>query len=118
MDRLMIISSDCHIGAEPGGYRDYLERAHLDAYEDALAHPEHVDQRALQVVGTALQGFDPSKDDPDAAPGPLSPAWTAERRIVELEKDGIVFVGEGPAGHDATDDSPRESADCLRAEPR
>ncbi len=90
MDRLMIISSDCHIGAEPGGYRDYLERAHLDAYEDALAHPEHVDQRALQVVGMALQSFDPSKDDPDAAPGPLSPDWTAERRIVELEKDGIV----------------------------
>ena len=103
MERLMIISSDCHAGGRAEDYRDYLEPAYRERYDDLLAHPERTQQRAAETIGVELQSIDPTAGNDDGPPGPLTAQWGAQRRIAELEKDGIVAEvlypqPAGPAG--------------------
>ena len=37
MDPYLVISTDCHAGLRPGGYREYVDPQHRDAFDVALA---------------------------------------------------------------------------------
>lgn len=75
MGRSAIISVDGHVKGSRAEYRHYLERRHLDAYDEQV--------EALEASGM-----------PDA--GNLDPAigvegqWDSERRLKDLESQGVV----------------------------
>ncbi len=69
-DRYVVVSADCHGGAELHEYRDYLERRHHDAF-DAWA-------RDYAIPFEDLMGDEGGRN------------WDSGRRLVDLEADGIV----------------------------
>ena len=69
-DRYVVISADCHGGAELYQYRDYLERRHHDAF-DAWA-------RTYAVPFEDLMGEEGARN------------WDHDRRLADLEADGVV----------------------------
>lgn len=98
MERLTIVSCDCHAGATPDEYRDYLEPAYRDRYSAMIADPEAIRRRAADVIGPRI----PS-DDSDDERAPLTARWTAQRRLAELDGDGIAaeVLFPQPAGRAA-----------------
>ncbi len=85
MSRYLLISSDCHAGATPATFREYLDAEYRGVYDELLARPELLRRRVAETVGLnpdrALPGESLSEDFPAC--------WSAERRLAELEKDGI-----------------------------
>jgi predicted TIM-barrel fold metal-dependent hydrolase len=69
-DRYTVISADCHGGAGIDAYRPYLPTAHLDAFDAWRA------------------GFENPYDDLEGADAARN--WDHDRRLAELEADGIV----------------------------
>lgn len=69
-DHYVIISADCHGGAELYQYKDYLERRHWDRFDDWA--------RDYAIPHEDLMGED----------GPRN--WDHARRLADLEADGIV----------------------------
>ncbi|HVX22819.1 MAG TPA: amidohydrolase family protein [Acidimicrobiales bacterium] len=69
-DRYVVISADCHGGAELYQYRDYLERRHHDAF-DAWA-------RDYAIPFEDLMGEEGGRN------------WDHDRRLADQEADGIV----------------------------
>jgi len=69
-DRYLVISSDCHAGAELTTYRNYLERAYLDDF----------DAWARTTVDPSAERQGPNYDR----------NFNSARRIADLEADGCV----------------------------
>ena len=93
MDALTIVSCDCHAGASPEVYRDYLDPAYRDRYDAMLADPESIGRRAAEVIGPRV----PSADGDDER-APLIGRWTAERRLGQLDADGVAAEVGGSCG--------------------
>ncbi|HLN16418.1 MAG TPA: amidohydrolase family protein [Acidimicrobiales bacterium] len=70
LDRYLIISADCHAGAEMYAYRDYLERRYHDDFDSWAAS-------YVNPFGD-LNGPDADRN------------YNSDRRIAELEADGTV----------------------------
>jgi predicted TIM-barrel fold metal-dependent hydrolase len=91
MQRYTVISADCHAGATDsrGGFTQYVDAA----YRDRLR--EHTVEKRRAFNESLAKLFDPEfmaeQDDTAAAlEGGRSGAYDADRRIVELQADGIV----------------------------
>ncbi|MGW0736145.1 amidohydrolase family protein [Streptomyces sp. NPDC002851] len=69
-DRYTVISADCHAGADLLDYRPYLESQHHDAFDAWAA--TYVNPYEDLLADTADKN------------------WNSERRIADLEQDGIV----------------------------
>src|SRR5262245_42968091 len=96
-DRYMIVSSDCHAGASVLDYKPFLEKRWHDEFDAwaATYHDPWVD-------------VDPGPDDAPAvearkvgvASSAMSANWDGERRVDDLEGDGIagevVFPNTAP----------------------
>lgn len=70
MDRYTVISADCHAGADLLDYKPYLEKSHhddFDAWADAYVNPYE-----------------------DLLADTADRNWNSDRRVAELEADGIV----------------------------
>jgi len=98
MDRLTLVSCDCHAAATPAEYRERLEPAFRSAYDAMLADVHALRRRTAQVIGPMA----PSGDG-DAERAPLSARWTTARRLAELDRDGIAaeVIFPQPAGRNA-----------------
>jgi predicted TIM-barrel fold metal-dependent hydrolase len=98
MERITIVSCDCHAGATPDEYRDYLEPGYRDRYDAMMADPVAIQRRAEEVVGPQV----PSGDG-DEERAPLTARWTTERRLAQLDGDGIAaeVLFPQPAGRAA-----------------
>ncbi len=70
LDRYIVISADCHGGGQLREYRDYLERRYLDEFDDWA--------RDYGIPFEDLRGAEAYRN------------WDHERRLAELEADGIV----------------------------
>ncbi len=68
--RYVVISADCHAGAELHEYRDYLERRYLETFDDWAA--------TYAIPFQDLMGEDADRN------------WDSDRRLAELTADGIV----------------------------
>lgn len=92
---LTIVSCDCHAGATPAEYREYLEAAYRDRYDALLASPEILARRSAEVVGSG-----PMSSDGDEERAALSGRWTPPRRLAALDADGIAaeVIFPQPAG--------------------
>jgi predicted TIM-barrel fold metal-dependent hydrolase len=66
----IVISADCHGGGDLGDYRPYLPSAHLDAFDEWAA--------TFANPYPDLQGANGGRN------------WDSERRLKELETDGVV----------------------------
>jgi len=98
MDRLTLVSCDCHAAATPAEYRARLDPAYRAAYDALLANPAAVERRAAQVIGP-----DAPSGDGDGLREPLSARWTTALRLAELDRDGIAaeVIFPQPAGRNA-----------------
>lgn len=92
MSRVTLISSDGHVAARMADHRPYLESAYLEDFDAFLVeHTKH-----------GVKTFDPEnvadRLDPEVAQewqknvaeqGRLDAAWNPERRLTELDREGI-----------------------------
>jgi predicted TIM-barrel fold metal-dependent hydrolase len=91
MQRYTVISADCHAGAtdSQGGFTEYVDPAYADRLREHTAEKRRLFNESMAKL------FDPEfmaeQDNTDAAQGGgRSGAYDADRRIVELEADGVV----------------------------
>lgn len=101
MDRHVLISADCHVGPLPSQAREYISSSYLPKFDDWLANTKAKDQRKADHTGQAIYG-DEALEDFDAenavADGGMRGAWESQRRIEELNADGIVAEVLFPGG--------------------
>ena len=91
MDRYTVISTDCHAGASysKGGFLDYVEERHHDALRDEMARL--TSEQAERMERLFASEFRSEQDGTDEAiQGGRSGAWDPDRRLQQLEADGIV----------------------------
>ena len=74
-ERLLILSADGHIGAQPKDYRPYLEPAFRGAMDDLLAEDAHWNE---------LTRFEELAKDPEFC------GWNIANRIKALDAEGVV----------------------------
>ena len=49
MDRFIVVSSDCHAGLPPEGYREYLDPAFRDTFDQVLPIQKEMTDKSEQV---------------------------------------------------------------------
>jgi predicted TIM-barrel fold metal-dependent hydrolase len=85
MDRVVVISSDCHAGLPPEQYRDYVSPEYREAFDMAL--PIQIEEvRAMSkkfLVADINEEWRKGRDEA------LSGAWDHDRRVEVLDGDGI-----------------------------
>lgn len=85
MNRLMLISADCHAGLPPERYRDYLDPQYRELFDQAL--PVQLDEMEKKYAEFLAEGF---RDDWKAAAGKgYTGAWDSDERNRQLDADGI-----------------------------
>ncbi len=96
MDRYMIISADGHAGVPEGGYRQYLESKYHDEYAEYLkGYPpgNGAHRKSLESLGGPVFGKKVTQEteaQKEVKAGGRVGAWDPDRRIKEVEADGIV----------------------------
>lgn len=91
MERYTVISTDCHAGASygKGGFLDYVEQRYHDALRDEMARL--TSEQAERMEKLFASEFRSEQDGTDEAiDGGRSGAWDPDRRLQQLEADGIV----------------------------
>src|SRR3954468_19524669 len=108
MDRFVLISADCHAVGRPDDFRPYLEARHLAAYDESIrvrAATARAARRASEDGGLlfsreTLEEYHAHDETEDDVLGGTSGQWDSDRRIAELEADGVVaevvFPNGGP----------------------
>ncbi|MEE2783261.1 MAG: amidohydrolase family protein [Pseudomonadota bacterium] len=85
MDRFIVVSSDCHAGLPPEGYREYLDPAFRETFDQVLPIQKEMTDKSEQVF--LLKDInDEWRDGVEAG---LSGAWDYEQRMRVLDGDGI-----------------------------
>jgi predicted TIM-barrel fold metal-dependent hydrolase len=87
VDKYLVISADCHAGLPNAEYREWLDPAYRDTFDEYLA------ARALMEVELAERGLRNQEFaeewESENAEG-LRGGWDARRRDEELDADGVV----------------------------
>jgi predicted TIM-barrel fold metal-dependent hydrolase len=86
--RQLVITADSHAGAAPGGYREFLDPQHRDAYDEIVRH-ETAD-RDLRARQERQHESQFGGDLFSVEFGGRSGAWDHDVRMQELEALGIV----------------------------
>jgi predicted TIM-barrel fold metal-dependent hydrolase len=91
MERHLLISSDCHAGLPPGGYRDYLDPQYRETFD--VAHAEQI--RQTEEAEKHFLVKDINVEWRKGRESALTGAWDHAERIKVLDGDGcageIVF---------------------------
>jgi predicted TIM-barrel fold metal-dependent hydrolase len=100
MSKLMIISADCHAGAEPQTYREYLPQKLHTAFDEWQAQYE---KEMAERVGTFFDQEAQGERDNDASVlAGIEGEWNPDVRLEQLEDDGIageiIFPQMAPFG--------------------
>ena len=85
MDRYTVISSDCHAGLPPEGYRDYLDPQHRETFDLALPIQKETTDQAEKIF-LLKEVNDQWRKGVESQ---LSGAWDYEQRVNVLNGDGI-----------------------------
>ncbi len=103
MSRYLLISADCHAGAPVEQYRQYLEKKYWNDFDDYLAETaptRGLDWRRQLFSEEAREAFDGLEA---VKAGGTSGLWDPDRRVRELEADGVVaevLYPDGTANND------------------
>jgi predicted TIM-barrel fold metal-dependent hydrolase len=107
MERFVVISADCHAVGQPADFTQYLEAKYLDAYAESWSEPEELAERrakaseegGLLFSRETLDEYRGHEQTDEIAGGTVG-QWDSERRVKELEDDGVVaevvFPNGGP----------------------
>ena len=107
MERFVVISADCHAVGRPDDFTQYLESKYLDAYVESWnQRSEFTEGRAkasedggLLFSRETLDEYHGHEETEEVAGGTAG-QWDSERRVKELEDDGVVaevvFPNGGP----------------------
>lgn len=85
MDRVVVISSDCHAGLPPEKYRDYLSPQYRETFDVALP----IQLEEVRAMGKKFLVADINEEWRQGRDEALSGAWNHEQRVKVLEGDGI-----------------------------
>src|SRR5438270_12101497 len=104
LDRLIVVSADCHAGPLAEQVREYVDPAYRDAFDASLVDDESRAWRQADHTGQAIYGEEALEDFgalEAVREGGLEGAWYWARRAAEVEADGVVaeviFPGGGVA---------------------
>ncbi len=86
MERHLVISTDCHAGLPPEGYREYLDPQYREAFDEQLP----IQLAMTREVEKLLLVADLNAEWRRGIEQELKGAWDHEQRIKVLEGDGIV----------------------------
>ena len=98
--KVMIISSDCHAGAQPATYREYLPEKFRARYDEwQAAYEAEMEAR----TGTFYdQEAEDARNHDQSVLRAIEGEWDAKMRIEQLESDGIagevIFPQQAPFG--------------------
>jgi len=107
MERFVVISADCHAVGRPEDFTPYLDEQYRDAYaasqgvrsEFAAGRSKASEDGGLLFSREALDEYHAHDETADMAGGTTG-QWDSDRRIAELEADGVVaevvFPNGGP----------------------
>lgn len=89
MDKVVVVSADGHCGPPAEQYRDYLDPAYHGALEQLIA-----EERDYLALTSKIGTFSPAQlrvvdRDGAIASGGLRGAWDVDRRIAEMDREGI-----------------------------
>jgi predicted TIM-barrel fold metal-dependent hydrolase len=85
MQRLLIVSSDCHAGLPPEQYRDYVDPQHREMFDLALP----IQNQAMDDAAKKFLIADINAAWRKGRERELSGAWDHEQRLAVLDADGI-----------------------------
>ena len=88
-----MISADCHASARPDTYRQYLDPAFEEAYDQWLGDTELQNKRRAEHTGAAIYSEEALEEFgaiEEVAAGGVHGGWDSARRLRELETDGTV----------------------------
>ena len=88
-----MISADCHASARPDTYRQYLDPAFEEAYDQWLGDTELQNKRRAEHTGAAIYSEEALEEFgaiEEVAAGGVHRGWDSARRLRELETDGTV----------------------------
>lgn len=85
MERLLVISSDCHAGLPPERYRDYLDPQYRDAFDMALP----IQIAEMDRMSRMFLIDDINRKWRDEAGPDLAGAWDHDARVRVMDGDGI-----------------------------
>ena len=85
MSRMLVISSDCHAGLPPEGYREYLDPEFREAFDQALPI-QIANTREAEKMFLVKEINDEWRRGRDQA---LTGAWDHDERIKVMDGDGI-----------------------------
>ena len=87
-ERHILISADCHCGAELRSYKDYLERRYHDDFDRWADWIEDQQAKSQQMFGSARAPRSVGVDGDPVADADRN--WNTERRLREQEAEGVV----------------------------
>ena len=87
MSRYMVISSDCHAGLPNEAYREWLDPAYRDTFDQALAARVAME---AELAERGLRNPEFAEEWEEENADGLRGGWDAERRDRELDADGVV----------------------------
>ena len=94
MSRYTLISSDCHAAPPMREYRSFVAAAHRQAFDDWLAQSqrEAAAARRARIGGNLFdeEYIEEAEKNEDFAASGVEGAWNHERRVRDLEADGVV----------------------------
>jgi predicted TIM-barrel fold metal-dependent hydrolase len=85
MDRVLVISSDCHAGLPPEKYRDYVSPQYRETFDVVL--PLQLEE--VRAMGKKFLVADINEEWRQGRDDALSGAWDHDQRVRVLEGDGI-----------------------------
>jgi predicted TIM-barrel fold metal-dependent hydrolase len=86
MSRYLVISADCHAGLPNAEYRDWLEPAYRDAFDDYQTERIALDE---ELRGRGLRNEEFAEEWERENEEGLRGGWDAGRRDKELDADGV-----------------------------
>jgi predicted TIM-barrel fold metal-dependent hydrolase len=86
-DHHIVISADCHAGADLWAYKPYVEARHHRAFDEWAASVEEGHKRLNEMMG-GRNVMNVGVDGDPAVDGDRN--WSTERRLREQEADGVV----------------------------
>ncbi len=108
MDRFVVISADCHAVGRPDDFRPFIESQYLDAFDEenrkrielAREARKASEDGGLLFSREALEEYQSHEATEEDVLGGTAGQWDSDRRIQELEDDGVVaevvFPNGGP----------------------
>lgn len=89
MKPLLIVSADNHIGPDPSAYRPYIDKKYLGELAELDQEQEDFNRITGPFSTFTPEALDVIDEQNAIRSGGVSGAWDMERRLVELDREGV-----------------------------